>query len=75
MNLVVGDIITITTDTNKKNVYLTHNGVKTAINEYLSDDSQFMQLVHGSNTFKYDADSGADNMNVTISYRLHYVGV
>lgn len=75
MNLVAGDIITITTDTNKKNVYLTHNGVKTAINEYLSDDSQFMQLVHGSNTFKYDADSGADNMNVTISYRLHYVGV
>jgi hypothetical protein len=75
LNLVVGDIITITTDTNKKNVYLTHNGVKTAINEYLSDDSQFMQLVHGSNTFKYDADSGADNMNVTISYRLHYVGV
>jgi hypothetical protein len=74
LNLVVGDIITITTSTYHKNVYLTHNGVQTSVNEFLSEDSQFMQLVHGANTFKYDADVGADNMNVKISYRLHYMG-
>jgi hypothetical protein len=73
--LNAGDSIIITTETNNKNVYLIRDGVKTEINERLDEDSEFMQLSHGMNTLKYDADSGIDYLNVKISYRFRYLGV
>lgn len=69
-----GDVIKITTGTNEKNVYLISGGTETKINEYLEDDSEFIQLVHGSNTFIYDAAAGVDYLNVTIKYRFRYLG-
>ena len=45
------------------------------INEYLDEESEFIQLVHGRNTFIYDADGGEDYLNVTITYRFRYLGV
>ena len=75
LQLVAGETLKITTGTNNKNVYLISNGQETKINEYLDEESEFIQLVNGSNTFKYDADAGIDYLNVTISYRFRYLGV
>lgn len=75
LQLAAGETVKITTGTNNKNVYLISNGQETKINEYLDEDSEFIQLTSGSNTFKYDADAGIDYLNVTISYRFRYLGV
>lgn len=75
LNMDPGDIVKITTGTNQKNVYLIKDGVTTKINEYLDEESEFIQLVHGTNTFIYDAASGVDYLNVTIKYRFRYLGV
>ena len=75
LSLSSGDKIIITTHTNNKHVYLVSNGVQEEINEYLSEDSEFLQLNHGSNTFGYSAGSGEQYLTVTISYRYRYVGV
>lgn len=70
-----GDAVKITTGTNEKNVYLVSGGNTEKINEYLDEESEFIQLVHGQNTFIYDADEGIDYLNVTIKYRFCYLGV
>lgn len=69
-----GDVLRITTGTNEKNVYLEKDGKTTKINGYLEEESEFIQLVHGSNTMIYDADEGIDHLNVTIKYRFRYLG-
>lgn len=74
LNMVAGDIVEITTGTNNKHVYLTHEGAKTEINEYLSEDSEFIQLERGKNTIGYSAESGESYLTVTISYRYRYMG-
>lgn len=68
----VGDIITITTATGNKHVYLTRGGVTTEINEYLTEDSEFIQLMRGNNNIGYEADSGEEYMTVEISYRFKH---
>lgn len=75
MHMVNGDKITITTETNNKKVRFTHDGVTTEINEYLDEDSEFIQLMAGINTIGYDADSGDAYMTVTLTYREKYLGV
>lgn len=75
LNMVSSDKVIITTGTNNKHVYLVSGGLQTEINEYLSEDSEFLQLMHGTNTFGYAADSGEENMIVTISFRYKYLGV
>ena len=70
-----GDKVTITTGTNNKHVYLTHEDVTTEINEYLSEESEFIQLGRGKNTIGYSAASGESYMAVEISYRYRYLGV
>lgn len=75
MNMVNGDLLTITTETNNKKVRFTHEGVTTEINEYLDEDSEFIQLIAGTNTIGYAADSGDAYMTVTLTYREKYLGV
>ena len=74
LNLVNGDSVIITTGTNDKHAYLVHNGEKTEINAYLSEDSEFIQLQHGFNTIGYSAEEGEEHMTVEISYRYRYLG-
>ena len=74
-DMETGDVLRITTGTNEKNVYLVKGGETTKINEYLEEESEFIQLVHGTNTLIYDAAQGVDYLNVTIKYRFHYLGV
>jgi len=75
LDMVTGDKVIITTGTNNKHVYLEHNGVKTEINEYMTEDSEFIQLMHGTNTLGYSAVSGETYMTVVVAYRYRYLGV
>ena len=75
LNLAAGDKVIITTGTNNKHVRLESGGVTEEINEYLSEESEFIQLTHGINTFGYGADSGDAYMTVTIAFRYQYLGV
>ena len=75
MELLAGDRIVITTHTNNKHVYLIRNGVKTDVNEYLSEDSEFLQIMSGANTFGYSAASGENYLSITIAFRYRYLGV
>ena len=75
LELIAGDQVVITTHTNNKHVYLIRAGEKTEINEYLSEDSEFLQLMHGTNTFGYSAASGEAYLTVSISFRYQYLGV
>lgn len=74
-HMVMGDILTITTETNNKNVTFTRDGVTRIVNQYLDENSEFIQLQYGMNTLKYDADAGIDYLNVQISYRQRFLGV
>lgn len=74
LSMQAGDKVIITTHINNKHVYLESGGIREEINEYLSEDSVFLQLNHGENTFGYSAESGEEYMLVTISYRYRYLG-
>ena len=67
-----GDVVTITTATGNKHVTLTHNGVTSEVNHYLTEDSVFVQLMRGSNSFGFGADSGLNNLSISISYTFKY---
>lgn len=73
--LLVGEKLIITTHDNNKHIYLLSNNTLTEINEYLSEDSSFIQLQYGLNTFGYSADAGADYLSIDIAYRYQYLGV
>lgn len=70
-----GDAVKIKTGTNEKNVYLISGGETKKINEYMDEESEFIQLVQGRNTFIYDAEVGEGYLNITITYRFRYLGV
>lgn len=74
LNLTRGDVVKITTETNNKHIYLIRNGVQTEINEYLTEDSDFIQLKIGVNNIGYEADSGIENLILKLSYRMKYSG-
>lgn len=68
------DLLTITTGQSDKHVYLQRGGVTTEINQYLSEDSEFIQLSRGVNSIGFSADEGSDYMEVEIGYRMQYEG-
>lgn len=69
-----GDVLVITTGKNNKHVKRIRNGVTTEVNEYLTEDSVFIQLMYGNNNITYSADSGEDYMAIDISYAFEYEG-
>ena len=69
-----GDILTICSETNNKNVFLEHNGTTTNVNNYLDEDSDYIQLKNGSNTLRYTANTGEDYLLVSISFKSKYLG-
>jgi hypothetical protein len=38
-------------------------------------DSDFLTMKPGDNDFVYNAASGVDNLNITIAFSPHYLGV
>lgn len=74
-DMTVGDVVIITTGMDNKHVYLERNGIRTEINGYLDEESEFIQLMHGKNTLGYSADSGEDYITVEVSFRYKFLGV
>ena len=72
--MVRGDLLTITTGVNNKHIRLTRDGVTTEVNEYMTEDSDFIQLMFGDNHIAYNASSGEDYMVVSIRYAYEYEG-
>ena len=75
LNLVYGDRVIISTVLNDKNAYLIRGGTTTVINEYIDENSDYIQLVSGTNTLRYSASSGENSLLVRFSFRQKYLGV
>lgn len=72
--MVRGDVLVITTGVNNKHIRLTRGGVTTEVNEYMTEASEFIQLMFGDNNIAYDADLGEEYMVVDIKYAYEYEG-
>ena len=73
--LEAGEIITVTTHFQNKRVELSKNGVVSNAFNWIDLNSTFLQLDVGDNLFRYDADEGLDNLEVSIYYTPQYLGV
>lgn len=73
--LEAGEIITVTTHFQNKRVELSKNGVVSNAFNWIDLDSTFLQLDVGDNLFRYDADEGLDNLEVSLYYIPQYLGV
>lgn len=69
-----GDVVIITTAVNNKHAYLYRGETKTEINEYITEESKYLQLMRGDNHIGYTAVSGEEYLSVTIQYRMKYSG-
>ena len=70
-----GDSIEVTTYINQKNIYITVDGERKRKNNALVFGSKFLQLHNGTNSFKFDADSGTKNLEVEFYYYNHYEAI
>lgn len=76
--MTAGELITVNTNYGSKTVIQKLNGIETSIMNYLDvvgGGDTFLQLDVGDNLFRYDADEGIDNLEVTIHYYNKYLGV
>jgi hypothetical protein len=69
------DVITVDTSYGNKSITLLRGGVKTNLYRYMNVDSTFLQLDIGDNLFRYNADSGLTNLEVTVNFAQKYLGV
>lgn len=74
LEMQYGDILTVTTGIGNKHIWLERNGVKSEVNYYLSENSEFIQLHRGDNSIGYSAEEGENNLSVNVEYRLEYEG-
>lgn len=72
---VSGDVITMTTQFANLGLELNRNNVKTKILHLLDTKSTFLQLEVGDNIFRYDAEEGLDNLDVSVYHNNLYLGV
>ena len=70
-----GEVITVTTHFQNKRVELNKNGVISNAFNWIDHANTFMQLEPGDNLFRYDADDGIDNLEVSIWHTPQYLGV
>lgn len=74
--LEVGDLLEVTTEfSNKRIELLKSNGTRINVFHWIDLDSEFLQLSVGDNIFRYDAEEGIDNLEVSIYYTPLYLGV
>ena len=74
-DMVAGEVITITTGYGNKKVIKYLNGITENIFNHLDLESTFLYLYQGDNLFRYDCESGLDNLEVTIYFTPKYLGV
>lgn len=70
-----GEVLTVTTYFGAKRVESVLNGVTTNAFNNIDLNSTFLQLEVGDNLFRYDAESGLDNLEVSIYFTPQYAGV
>jgi hypothetical protein len=73
--MAAGEVVSISTYFGDKRIISKLNGVETNAFDTIDEDSTFLQLDKGDNLFRYDADSGLDNLEVTIYHYNNYLGV
>lgn len=71
-----GDKLLINTDFGNKRIELikSDGSIQNVFN-WIDPDSEILQLNVGDNLFRYDAEQGIDNLEVSIYYRPLYLGV
>lgn len=72
-----GDMIIVNTYRQNKNIYYipVSTGIQENINNLMAYGSKFLQVHHGENTYRYNADSGVDNLEATIEYYNEYEAI
>lgn len=70
-----GEVITVTTHFQNKRVELNKNGVISNAFNWIDLQSTFLQLEPSDNLFRYEAEEGLDNLEVSIYYTPQYLGV
>ena len=70
-----GDVIEVSTYEGEKTITLIRNNVRYDIFNSLDLDSHYLELEQGDNIFRYDALSGVDNLEMSLTYRPKFVGV
>ncbi len=76
MDMLAGEEITIKTGYGEKSVtYKDQHGETHDIFRYLDINSTYLQLAIGDNPYRYYAEAGEDNLNVTIKHSNLYLGV
>ncbi|MDE6021792.1 MAG: phage tail family protein [Ruminococcus sp.] len=73
--IVAGDEITISTLKGDKSITLFRNGTHTNILNCLNKNTDWFQLVKGSNVFAFTAETGTQNLQLRIENRVIYEGV
>lgn len=76
IEMLAGEEITVKTGYGEKSVtYKNQHGEISDIFRYLDINSTYLQLAIGDNPYRYYADAGEDNLNVTIKHSNLYLGV
>ena len=70
-----GDVLTVTTGLKNKRVRLTTGGEEQSANNLWVYGSTWLQAEPGDNVFRYDAESGIENLEVTVSSTPAFWGV
>ena len=75
LTLLAGDVLTVSTYYGKKEVNITSNGITSDGFRYLDVDSTYIQLAVGDNLFRYEAETNAESLEVSIYHNNKYLGV
>ncbi len=75
MDMLAGDVLSVSTGYGEKAVTLRRNDADSDAFRYLDVDSSYLQLDVGDNVFRYEADTGLNNLEVTIYHNNYYLGV
>jgi len=75
LTLLAGDVLTASTHYGKKEVTIARDGVVNDGFRYLDVDSTYIQLSLGDNLFRYEAESNAESLEVSIYHNNKYLGV
>ena len=75
ITLEEAEVLLINTKQNEKNVFLKKNAEKINVIDTLNDGSGWFTLLTGDNLFSYSAESGAENLTVTLIHNDYYGGI
>lgn len=75
IDLVAGDVLSVSTGYGEKEVTLKHGGATSDAFRYLDVDSSYLQLSVGDNLFRYSAEQNLENLEVSIYHDDLYLGV